>query len=116
MRAAAVSSLRRGFLTKDSPTNLANIVLGVNRRGGTRQVRQIDDHFSPFHTRLQRDRIASTLLSDRRNVNRRTTIAADHVLAFLPEALGSANLAGVQSRDVIAIRFVNHEKEHERVV
>ena len=83
---------------------------------GAGQRREIHDHFSPFHARLHGNRIAAAALADRRNINRRAAIAADHVLPFLAVSGRAANLAGIERRGVIAVGLVDHQEADHRVV
>ena len=114
--AAAVNTLRRGLRTKDSPTRRANIASGVNLGGGVAQRRKVHDHFASFNARFHADGIAAARLADRRYINRRAAIPADHALAFLAVTGSAANLAGIQRHGVIAILFMNHKKANHGAV
>ena len=97
-------NLRRGLRANDWRYDSCEHCLGVNHRVGVGERGKIDDHFSSCHARFHRDRIAAAAIANRRNVNRRAAIVADHVLAFLAVAGAAANLAGIQRRGVIAVR------------
>ena len=69
---------------------------------------------SPSTSGGKSDRIASALLTDRRNIDRRSAVPADHVLSLLPVAIRAANQAGIQ-RSAIAVRFLDdHEANRLR--
>src|SRR5271154_5526606 len=109
--AAAVNIFRRGLRTKDSPSSRVNMSV-MDHRVRIGQRRKIDDHFAPGHRVFHGDRIASAGATDRRHVDRRAAVAADHVLSLLPVAYAPANLAGVESRGVVAVGLVHDHKSH----
>lgn len=84
--------------------------------GRSGESRKIDDHRARVHMRFHRDGIAPSAFTDRGNVNRGSAIPANDVEAFLPVTHRAADLAGVESRRIIAVRFMNDQKANHRSI
>lgn len=71
--------------------------------------RNVDDNIAAVGLRGDADGITSALLTDGGDVNRRGTVAANHVLAVLALALRATNHTGIQGR-AVAIGLLDHHE------
>src|SRR5271168_645935 len=88
----------------------------MDLRRGAAERRKVHKYLTRFDLRLHTDGVATAAFADRRNVNRRAAVAANHVLPFLTVPGPAANRATVEGHSVIAVCFVDHqEADHSAV-
>src|SRR5260370_41499108 len=76
---------------------------------GTTEGRNIDDEVGAIYAEGHADRIAAAGFADGGNVNRRTAVAADHVLTVLAVAFRAADAARVECH-APALRLLDNQK------
>src|SRR5262249_8201362 len=76
---------------------------------GVRNGRDVDDDVRAFHLKRQAHWIAAARLANRGNVNRRSTVTANHILPVLTVAFRAANPARIE-RHAPALRLFDHQE------